>query len=295
VRVDIMLLQNEPWPILRERAARAEAMGFTGLWMADHFVNPYVQDQDWFESWTLLGAIAEATRTIRFGPMVSSLTLRNPALLARAAMTLDHISGGRFDLGMGAGGAPLDHSMTGVPTFTPAERVGRFRESVQIVSDLLTTGAASAPSGGYYHVDSAQVHPSPVQQPLPLTVAALGKGALRVAARYATTWNTMGMARGRDLKGLLPHEEAMAITRERSATLDRFLEEEGKDPTAIRRSYLVAGTYSGATPSVEEFLRVSEDLQDIGMDGMVIYWPSDPANEPALERLAVEALPRLAD
>lgn len=289
-----MLLQNEPWPILRERAARAEAMGFTGLWMADHFVNPYVQDQDWFESWTLLGAIAEATRTIRFGPMVSSLTLRNPALLARAAMTLDHISGGRFDLGMGAGGAPLDHSMTGVPEFTPDERAERFHDSVQIVSELLGSGIASAPADSRYHVQDARLHPRPVQQPLPITVAALGKRALRVAARYGATWNTMGMARGRDLRGLLPHDEAMVITRERSATMDRFLAEEGRDPSSIHRSYLVAGTYSGATPTVPEFLSLAEDLQGIGMNEVVIYWPSDPANEPALERLATEAIPQLA-
>ena len=294
VRIDIMLLQNQPWPVLRERALRAEAMGFTGLWMADHFVNPYVPDQDWFESWTLLGAIAEATQTIRLGPMVSSLTLRNPAMLARAAMTLDHISGGRFDLGMGAGGAPLDHSMVGVPPFTPDERAERFRDSVQIVSDLLTSGATTAPEGSHYDVMEAQVRPSPVQQPLPITVAGLGKSALRVAARYGATWNTMGMARGRDLKGLLPHDEAMVITAERSATIDRFLEEEGRDPSGIRRSYLVAGTYSGATPTVPEFLHIVEDLQHIGMTDAVIYWPSEPANEAALERLAMEALPQIA-
>lgn len=289
-----MLLQNRPWSVLRERAARAEAMGFTGLWMADHFVNPYVPDQDWFESWTLLGAIAEATTTIRLGPMVSSLTLRNPAMLARAAMTLDHISGGRFDLGMGAGGAPLDHSMTGVPAFTPDERATRFRDSVHIVSDLLTSGVASAPEGSHYDVTAAQVHPSPVQTPLPITVAGLGKSALRVAARYGSTWNTMGMARGRDLKGLLPHEEAMVITGERSTTMDRFLEEEGRDPSSIRRSYLVAGTYSGATPTVPQFLSLTEDLQHVGMTDVVIYWPSDPENEAALERLATDALPQLA-
>lgn len=294
MRVDIMLLQNRPWPVLRDRAARAEAMGFTGLWMADHFVNPYRPDQDWFESWTLLGAIAEATQTIRFGPMVSSLTLRNPAMLARAAMTLDHISGGRLDLGMGAGGAPLDHSMTGTPTFTPDERAARFHDSVKIVSELLRSGVASAPEGSHFHVEDARVHPPPVQQPLPITVAALGKHALRVAARYGATWNTMGMARGRDLKGLLPHEEAMAITAERSATLDRFLEEEGRTTSSIRRSYLVAGTYSGATPTVDEFLAMAEDLQRIGMREVVIYWPSEPSNEPALERLAAEAIPQLA-
>ena len=295
VRIDVMLLQNRPWPVLRERAVRAEAMGFTGLWMADHFVNPYVPDQDWFESWTLLGAIAEATQSIRLGPMVSSLTLRNPAMLARAAMTLDHICGGRFDLGMGAGGAPLDHSMTGVPEFTPDERATRFHDSVHIVSDLLISGAATAPAGSHYTVDSARLHPSPVQEPLPITVAALGKSALRVAARYGATWNTMGMARGRDLRGLLPYDEAIVITGERSAAMDRFLENEGRDPSSIRRSYLVAGTYSAATPTVPEFLRMVEDLQRVGMTDVVIYWPSDPANEAALEQLASNALPQLKD
>ena len=104
-----------------------------------------------------------------------------------------------------------------------------------------------------------------------------------------------GDGRGRDLVGLLPNDEAMVITGERSTTVTRFLEEEGRAPSSIRRSYLVAGTYSGATPTVPQFLSLAEDLQRIGMTDVVIYWPSDPENEGALERLAADALPQLAN
>jgi alkanesulfonate monooxygenase SsuD/methylene tetrahydromethanopterin reductase-like flavin-dependent oxidoreductase (luciferase family) len=295
VRVDIMVLQNRPWPVLRGRARRAEEMGFTGLWVTDHLVNPYRPEQDWFEAWTLMGALALATSNIRIGPMVSSLSMRNPVLLARAAMTLDHLSGGRFDLAIGAGGAPFDHAMTAIPPFdAPGERAERLEEAVGIVSDLLRAGRAER-SDGYYPVHGAVVHPAPVQGHLPITVGALGRSALRTAARHADVWNTQGMARGKDLKGLLPHDDAVAVTRERSEYFDRMLEEEGRDPAEVRRSYLMSGTYSGGIPSVEEFLAQAEDLRGAGMQELIIYWPGDESQEAALERLAAEALPRLPD
>src|SRR5665811_1323736 len=162
----VMVLQNAPWPVLLERARRVEAMGFDTLWVGDHFVNPYAPDQDWFEGWTLLAALAASTSRIRLGPLVSSVTLRSPALLARMALTVDHVSGGRLELGIGPGGAPLDYRMTGLPTWEPRERVDRLEETLTIVSALLERGSVHH-EGTHYRIDDAILNPRPVQRPRP--------------------------------------------------------------------------------------------------------------------------------
>lgn len=115
-----------------------ESLGFDSVWLADHFVDPYQPDSPWFEAWTLLGALATETRTIRIGTLATSMPLRNPALLARQAITVDHISNGRLEVGLGAGVRrdPV-HSMIGIENWFSAERVARFREAVEIVDRSL--------------------------------------------------------------------------------------------------------------------------------------------------------------
>ncbi len=289
----VLLLSDAPWEVLAERAKRAEAMGFDTLWVGDHFVNPYAPKGPWFEAWTTLAGLASATTRIRLGPLVSSITLRNPALLARMAMTVDHISHGRLEFGIGPAGAPLDYAMLGLPVWSPRERVDRLAENLEIISALLEHGEVHH-RGSHYVIDGAVVAPAPVQRPRPpITVGALGPRAIELAARYADAWNTYGVAEGRAVTGRLGHEEAMAATAARCALLDAACERAGRDLSSIRRSYLSFRGLSEPLGTPAEFSRFVGDLTAIGMHDVVVYWPADADGEAALEAIAREALPDL--
>ena len=157
-------LQNYPWPAIVEHVQRYEALGLDSLWVADHFVNPWDPSEPWLEGWTLLAGLAAQTSRIRLGPLVAHVTYRNPALLARQALTVDHLSGGRLELGLGAGASGHDAATTGVAWWPPAERVQRFREAVELVDRLLRDEVTSY-EGRYYRVRDTWMRPGPLQPP----------------------------------------------------------------------------------------------------------------------------------
>lgn len=291
----VFILQDAPWPTLLERARRAEAMGFDTIWVADHFVNPYAPRADWFEGWTLLAGLAASTTAIRLGPLVASVTLRHPALLARAAMTVDHISGGRLELGIGPAGAPFDYAMLGLPAWPPRERVDRLEESLTILIPLLEQGAVRH-AGRYHVIDEAFVAPPPVQRPRPpVTVGALGPRAIEVAARYADSWNTYGVAEGRSIAGRLAHEDAVAATAARAQLADAACERLGRDPASLRRSYLSFRGLSEPLGTPSDFAKMVGDFRAIGFTELSVYWPPSAEGEAALEAIARHALPDLRE
>jgi alkanesulfonate monooxygenase SsuD/methylene tetrahydromethanopterin reductase-like flavin-dependent oxidoreductase (luciferase family) len=127
VRFGIFRPQLYPWPRMKQEADKIETLGFDSLWIADHFVSPYSTTADWFECWALLGALAASTERIRLGTGVTHVVYRNPAILARSALTVDHISNGRLDFGMGVGGGgDYNFAMTGTPAQSTRERVDRW-------------------------------------------------------------------------------------------------------------------------------------------------------------------------
>lgn len=282
----VMLLQNAPWDVLLERVLWAEKLGVDTVWVADHFVDPYRPEEDWFEAWSLLGAIAASTQTIKLGPLVSSLTLRNPALLARTAMTVDHISRGRLKLGIGAGGAPLDHSMTGIESLEPLERVERFGEFVEVIDQLLRDGS-SQHEGRYFEMEGAVLRPLPLQHPRPpLVIGALGPKGMRIAARRADVWNSYPVATGRRLSaGILSGEEAFDLMRARATVFDDFCGEAGREPSDVQRSLLTFFGYRDPWPDVETFARFVERYRGIGFSDFVVYFPQDGDGEEAFGRL----------
>jgi alkanesulfonate monooxygenase SsuD/methylene tetrahydromethanopterin reductase-like flavin-dependent oxidoreductase (luciferase family) len=293
MRVDIYMLPNRPWPVLLERVRRAATMGFGCVWIPDHFINGLRLEDDWFEAWTTLAALSAATERIRLGTLVSSITLRNPSLLARAATTLDHVSGGRLEVGIGAAGSSTDHAMTGIPARSGTERSERLEEAVAIVRDLLTDGRAEA-AGSHYPIAGATLRPRPTQRPRPpITVGALGKRSMRLAARLADAWNTQPMPAGGRFGEVLTGDEELALLRDRNAFVDRTCEELGRDPATLRRSYLLVGTYRRGPGDPDAFTKRAEALKDAGVQELILYWPDVEEAEPDLERVASTALPRL--
>src|SRR5919109_1909653 len=162
LRFGICTDQNLAFDTLVERWQYFESLGFDSVWDCDHFNQPSSPDGPYFEGWTLLAALAARTERIRIGVLVSSNTFRHPALLAQQAVTLDHVSKGRLELGLGAGWFVPEHERFGLPFPPPRERVDGFDEAVQIVDSLLRNEATTL-DGRYYRLSGASVRPRPVQ------------------------------------------------------------------------------------------------------------------------------------
>lgn len=163
-------------------------------WAFDHFI-PLGPDPTGpqLEGWTLLGALAARIERLRVGLMVTGNTYRHPAVLANIGATVDHISHGRLDFGIGAGWNELESTMYGIPLYTPGERIRRLGESCEMIKRLWTETVANF-DGKYYQLKEARCEPKPIQKPYPPFVIG-GSGeqlTLRVVAQYASIWNFVG-------------------------------------------------------------------------------------------------------
>jgi alkanesulfonate monooxygenase SsuD/methylene tetrahydromethanopterin reductase-like flavin-dependent oxidoreductase (luciferase family) len=292
IRFGVLTLQHLPWPEEVKRWQLIEDLGFDSVWLADHFVNYMQPMAPWFESWTLLAALASQTSRIRIGTLVSSLPLRNPVLLARQALTVDHISNGRLELGLGAG-APgtIDpvYSMLGIEDWTPAERVLRFQETVEIIDKCLCNRVTSY-EGQYYQLKDAAMTPPPVQQPRPpITIGAMGPRMLRIAARYADSWNSFG-----DEEWGAPPGKIVANTRCRIKLLDKYCRAIGRDPSSLQRSLLVFGADAAtAFRSQQDFKDVVDRYTAIGISELIFYYPHTEELLPTFKEIATDLIPTM--
>ena len=281
------------WSELKARVLRLEQLGFEAVALADHFVdwtNPAVP---WFETWTSLSALAEATSSIRLTTVVTQIPLRNPAMLARQVLTLDHISNGRIELGLGTG-LMIDPSykMAGLPNWDPKERVDRFEEYVDLVGRLLSQETTSF-EGHFYRVEGAIMNPRPVQSPRPpILVAALGPRMIRLAVRYADIWNSLSF---------LPSvDDQLSETRARCEEIDRCCAAHGRDPRTLRRSFTMFDAQARSRgrsicyyESAERFIDQVNHIVELGISDVGIYYPLDPAQLPMFERIATDAVPKM--
>jgi alkanesulfonate monooxygenase SsuD/methylene tetrahydromethanopterin reductase-like flavin-dependent oxidoreductase (luciferase family) len=294
MKFGLITLQSVPWKEELARWRRIEELGFDSVWLADHFVNYMDPEDPWFESWSLLSALAANTAKIRIGTLVTSIPLRNPAVLARQAMTVDHISGGRLELGLGAGAPGRQdpvYRMTGIEDWPWDERSARFREQVEIIDQCLRKAITSY-DGEYYALEGTTIIPAPVQKPRPpITIGGGSKSLLKTAAQFADRWNYIGGEFG------APPEVIVANTKKRNAFLDTYCEGIGREPAEIVRSLLVWGAEANTVfASREDFTEVTERYRAIGMNELIFYYPFfNQAQIPMFERIAQEVIPDLRD
>ena len=202
----------------------ADDSGFDHCWNMDHFASLGGDDSlDIFEAWTLLAGMAARTSRTRIGCSVTGNTYRHPAALAKAAVTVDHLSGGRLEFGIGAGWAENEHTMLGLPFGSARDRADRLEEAVPIIRSLWTTPRTTF-AGRHYQITDAVAEPKPVQTPHPpIWIGGTGRRrTLRIAAEHAAVWNAPGGS---------PEQVA-----ELSAVLDGHCADIGRDPAEIRRS-----------------------------------------------------------
>jgi len=281
------MIPVRPWDELLRRYQHVEALGFDLAGVADHFVHWAGERTPWLEAWTMLAALAAQTTRIRLATWVTQIPLRSPALLARQALTVDHISNGRLEVGLGIG-LTTDPSipMMGLPNWDYPERVARFKEYVEIVDRLLSNERTTY-KGQYYEVDAAVMDPRPIQKPRPpIVIAANGPVMLKRAAELADNWNSVGYSDSFD--------EQLAETRERIQLIDRRCAAIGRDPASLRRSYLVLNSapyYESTTVFADSMQR----LIDLGISEIGVGYPRYPEQMPIFERIARETIPALKE
>ena len=273
-----LLFPNTEWPTLVDRCERAEEFGFRSLWIDDHGANPQAPKSKWFEAFTTLAGLANCTRRILLGPLVSNVILRHPVLLARQAITIENMSGGRLQLGIGAGYASTDYELLGAEPWLREEREGRFAEAVALIDALLRAEPVDF-AGKYYRVQGVRLRPAPVRRPRPpMCIAAHSRSSLRLAARFGDIWSSFG-------GWGLTSPKLFAITKQRSAVLDEFCAEFGRAPSSVRRQILAGSPATTPDPiwsSVQAFDEWVAGWRQVGIDEIVLYFPPDLLYEPEL-------------
>ena len=215
----------EQWLAL---ASAAEDAGLEALFRSDHYLSlEAAGERGSLDAWTTLAGLAAHTSRLRLGTLVSPATFRHPSVLAKAAATVDHISGGRVELGLGAGWMELEHRAYGFDFPPASERVARVAEQLEIVHRMWTDDAPSF-RGRYYTLEECPALPKPVQKPRPPIVVGGSAlpGTARPAARFADEYNTFGA----------PPEEAAR----RRKRLDEACEAEGRDPETLPLSVMAS-------------------------------------------------------
>lgn len=213
---------SQPYSDVLELAQHVEKTGWDGIWYADHFM-PNAEDTSGpiSEAWTTLSALGGSVPRLRIGTLVTGNTYRHPAVLAKMAATLDHITGGRVVLGLGSGWQENEHKQYGIPFYTVAERLKRLDEACQVIKSLFSESQSHF-NGAYYQLDAASLEPKPIQNPLPLMIGGGGeKVTLKITAKYADEWNVWG---------------TVETLRHKMALLDQHCADVGRDPKAIQRS-----------------------------------------------------------
>ena len=312
--VDIDPAQH--WQTMRSLAQRADAGPWESLWVYDHFhTTPVPSEEATHEAWTLMSAFGASTSRIRLGQMCTCMGYRNPAYLAKVAATVDHVSGGRVEMGIGGGWYEHEWRAYGYGFPEVPERLRMLREGVDIMHQAWTTGAATL-DGTHYRVDGAIVRPLPVQEGgIPIWVAGGGeKVTLRIAAQFASYTNFAGSLDefdhkaevlrghcerlGRDASEITLSSNFNAIVapteaeaRDRlAAVIARLTPHVGEERAQhIEREYLTSDAF-GTPDQIVERLRARADH---GLCYTIVYFPELAYDISSAELFEREVIPAL--
>jgi alkanesulfonate monooxygenase SsuD/methylene tetrahydromethanopterin reductase-like flavin-dependent oxidoreductase (luciferase family) len=222
MRFSFWISTQHTWDETLDLAVHAEATGWDGLWVADHFMpnDDTALDQPMHEALGLLGALAAAVPRVRLGSLVLGNTYRHPAVVAKTAATIDQISGGRFVLGVGAGWQQNEHERYGIALGGVKERIDWFEEACEVMVSLRDNPRTTV-AGERYQLTDAPMEPK-ATGPLPLLIGASGQQRMaRIVARYADEWNTWSTP---------------SLWKEKRVGFDRALDEAGRDRAGLYRS-----------------------------------------------------------
>jgi len=299
--------QYTDWPSLLGAAVRADELGYDSLWTWDHLY-PIVGSAEGpiLEGWLSITAWAMATRRATLGLMVGANTFRDPAVVAKMATTLDHISGGRAILGIGAAWFETEHRAFGLPFGSgPPERLRWLGEALPILRGMLE-GSRPTAAGQRYHATEVRNDPPPVQRRLPLLVGGGGEQVtLRLVARYADACNVGGGFENVKRKERILREHCEAVGRdereiERTTGIGTVVIRDSR-AEAIRVHAAMFGANGGATPWQDQPVGTPEDVIEmlapypaIGYRHLIAGFPS-PVDEESMTRFAREVRPKLSD
>jgi alkanesulfonate monooxygenase SsuD/methylene tetrahydromethanopterin reductase-like flavin-dependent oxidoreductase (luciferase family) len=266
---------QQPWKELLAEVRHADSTGWDGVYLADHFMGDGAgfgaEDAPNLEATGALAAIGAATEHLRVGPLVLGNTYRHPAVVANWAVTLDHVTGGRAVLGLGAGWQRNEHEQYGIALPPPGERLARLDEACRVIRGLLGATRSDL-EGRHYRLSDALCEPKPISDPLPLLIGGKGDRMLGLVARHADEWNMWGLP---------------PVIEERSSVLERRCEDIGRDPGTIRRStqalVMITDDRSRADAFIERvapraaiagpvdrFAEVVEQWAAVGIDEVII-------------------------
>ncbi|WP_207945532.1 LLM class flavin-dependent oxidoreductase [Actinomadura sp. 7K534] len=261
-RISTVMWPMRSWPEAGELWRRAEDLGFRHAWVYDHIA--WRGATPWYDAYTTLAAAAAVTSRVRIGTMVTSPNFRHPVPTAHAVRTVDHVSGGRLTVGIGAGGLrrTSDAGVLGGADWTPRERASRFAEWVELL-DLLLRGPETTFEGTYYSAREVVQDPGCVQRPrVPFVIAANGPRGMRVAARHGDAWVTTGAAEGTG-----PQD----AVRSRLAALDAACQAEGRE--IPERILLTGFSDEPWLASPGSFADLAGRYAELGVTEIVLHWP----------------------
>lgn len=219
----------------------AETAGFRALWVSDHlFLGPDAVATDCLEAWTLLAALAVDTKKIRIGPMVTSQSYRNPALLAKIAAGVDQMSGGRVEFGVGAGWKEVEYRAYGYEFPEAPTRVTQLVETLEICTRLWTEDKATF-RGKHYRIEDAVSSPKPVQKPFPIWIGGTKPRVMRIAAKYAQWFNMSN-----------PGQPAEPRIAELNELLPEACKAVGRDPATLKRSLFIQVLVAPSRREIDE-------------------------------------------